>query len=126
MGGNHQVEGHAHRPDVSTAQHDPIVPIILELEIRRGCARPSRVEPALRLRVDVHVPLFFIVSAAADIVVGAILDRFGPRYASVPERGFGGHEERVVDVPRVGEDREVEREEPALAAWDDAEVRGAQ
>jgi hypothetical protein len=59
-------------------------------------------------------------------MVGAILDRSGPRHASVPERGSGGHEERVVDVPRVGEDREVEREEPTLAAWDDAEVRGAQ
>ena len=58
--------------------------------------------------------------------IGAILDRSGPRHAGVPQRGSCGHEERVVDVSRVGEDCEVEREEPALPAWDDAEVRGTE
>ena len=120
----YQVEGHAHGPDVSTAQYDPVVPIILEFEIRRGRDRLSRIEPALRFGIDVHVPLFLVAAAAAAI--GAILDSSGSRHASVPQRGSGGHEERVVDVPCVGEDREVEREKPGLAAWDDAEVRGAQ
>jgi len=121
----YQVEGYAHGPDVSTAQHDPIVPIILQFEIRRGRTRLSRIESALRFGIDVHVPLF-LVAAAAAAAVGAILDGSGPRHACVPQRGSGGHEECVVDVPGVGEDREVEREEPALAAWDDAEVRGTQ
>lgn len=121
----YQAEGDAHGPDVSTGQHRAIIPIILEFEIGRGRARLSRIEPALRFGIDVHVPLLFLVAAAA-IAIGAILDGSGPRYASVPQRGSGGHEERVVDVPRVGENGEVEREEPALAAWDDAEVRGTQ
>ena len=118
----YQVERHAHGPDVSTGQHHAVVPIILEFEIRRGRTRRrlSRIERALRFGIDVHVALFLGVG------IGAILDRSGPRHPSVPQRGSCGHEERVVDVSRVGEDGEVEREEPALTAWDDAEVRGTE
>lgn len=72
----------------------------------------------MQFGVDVHVSLF--------LGVGAILDRSGPRHARVPECGSGGHEKGVVDVPRVGEYREVERQEPGFAPRDDAEVRRLQ
>ena len=72
----------------------------------------------MQFGVDVHVSLF--------LGFGAILDRSGPRHARVPECGSRGHEKRVVDVPRVGEYREVERKEPGFAPRDDAEVRRPQ
>jgi hypothetical protein len=112
----YQIEGNAHGPYISSAQHRPVVPVILEFKVGRwGVCRRPRVERALQFCVDVHVSLF--------LGVGAILDRSGPRHARVPECGSRGHEKGVVDVPRVGEYREVERQEPGFAPRDDAEVR---
>ncbi len=115
----YQVEGHAHGPDVPSAQYRPIVPVILEFKVCRGDIRRLRIEPTLQLRVDVHVALFLVGGMM-------ILDGPGPRHLGVPERRARGHEQRVVHVARVGEHREVERQEPRFAPRDDAEVRWAQ
>lgn len=120
--GAHQVESHAHGPGILSAQYGPVVPVIFEFKVCGRSLCPSRVEPALRLSVDVHLssPLVLVV------VVGVILDGSGPRHACVPKGGSRRHEKCIVDVSRVREHHEVEREEPDFATGNDTEVRWPQ
>lgn len=115
----YQVESHAQGPGVSSAQYSPVVPGVFELKVCRRSLCPSRIERALRSRVDVHF-------CRAFCTLFLILDGPRPGHARVAQGGARRHEQRVVYVARVGEHREVERQEPGFAAGDDAEVGRAQ
>ena len=110
----YDVEGCADGPKVPAVENFALVPVVEEFEIGY-VALITCVESTPAFFVDIHS--FFTR-------LGLELDGFRAGDASVPEGSAGGHEERVVDVSRVGEDDEIEVEQPSLFPWYDIEVCG--
>lgn len=114
--GRDQIQRDGYRPRLTAFERLPLVPEIMQLEI---CDRGLLARVQTARVVDLHAPRVAIGS-------GLVLDAAGARDFGVPQCGSGRHKQRVVDVPRVGEDDEIEVEEPGFLALDDAEVWGVQ